>query len=127
MAAENRVGDIVLLPVFNDYTVKCNPEPISACDDQWHPDLDQVSGDGDQQDYYHIIYFSLFKITGVYKNPNCYGVCTARDYLVGLPNNVYELKANESTIEGYFIEGYDPGLGGKCQDDSGAVTIYLDH
>ncbi len=127
MAAENRVGDVVLLPVFNDYTVKCNPEPISACDDQWHPDLDQVSGDGDQQDYYHIIYFSLFKITGVYKNPNCYGVCTARDYLVGLPNNVYELKANESTIEGYFIEGYDPGLGGKCQDDSGAVTIYLDH
>lgn len=130
--AVNRIGDIVSLPVFNDYSDNCNPSPLGAtadCDYKWHPE--DISADPDLSggDWYHIISFSLFKVTGVWVNGQCRendageGVCPATEYLqaAGI------LRSNENTIEGYFIQGYDEGMFGKCENNTGAITIYLDH
>jgi hypothetical protein len=129
-AAADRVGDIVLVPVFNDYTLDCDPEPTtSGCHGQWHSGSDiEFASDGTSTDYYHVISFSAFIITGVAEGNQCaphHGDCVARDALVaqGFYDNPHSLRA----IEGYFIEGYVPGLGGKCDYDAGAYTIYLDH
>ena len=127
-AAKSRVGDIVILPVFNAYTVKCQPDIDAACSHLWHDGIDDIRAyAGEAADYYHIITFALFKVTGVYKNPKCDGDCTARNYLVSLPDSEYDLPANTSTIEGYFVTGYVPGLEGKCDYDTEAYTIYLNH
>jgi hypothetical protein len=129
-AAADRVGDIVLVPVFNDYTNDCDPEPSgSGCHGQWHSGVDiEFASDGSSTDYYHVISFSAFIITGVSRGNNCdpyNGACVARDALVA--QDFYDTPHSLRAIEGYFIEGYVPGLGGKCDYDAGAYTIYLDH
>lgn len=127
-AATARVGDVVILPVFDAYTVTCQPDIDAACHHLWHEGVDDIKAyPSESADYYHIITFALFKITGVYKNPKCTGDCTARNYLVSLPDAEYDLPANASTIEGYFVTGYVPGLEGKCNYDTAAYTIYLNH
>lgn len=129
ISAKTRVGDFVILPVFNDYTLDCDPEPTeSGCHSQWHTGVDdEFPTSGTSKDYFHIISFSLFKITGVSTSAGpggCEGDCTAKNYLV---DTLHWMDANTKTIEGYFVEGYVPGLGGKCDYDAGAYTIYLDH
>ncbi len=130
--AVNRIGDIVSLPVFNDYSEACNPYPLGTnqwCDTKWHTGDDTITDQTFDGDWYHIISFSLFKVTGVWVNGKCQlnddgeGVCPATEFLQaeGL------LKSNENTIEGYFIQGYDDGMFGKCTNNTGAITIYLDH
>lgn len=117
---------VVILPVFNDYTVDCDPEPItSPCHNQWHTGLDsERHSNATSQDYYHVISFSPFIVTGVSTGNNaCEGVCTAKDWLVTLG----WLTEHAKTIEGYFISGYEDGMSGKCDNYGGAVTIYLDH
>jgi hypothetical protein len=118
-AASLRTGDLVILPVFNDYTIACRPDTDAACLSQWHSqDLINPSS-GTSTDYYHIISFSVFKITCVSKVPGQH--CPVKDYLVS--NDIIDHQVK--TIEGYFVEGYVPGLSGNCSYDSGAYTIYL--
>lgn len=116
-------GDpLVIIPVFNDYTIACRPDQPGSCSNQWHTGIDQIRAyNAGSANYYHIISFSLFKITCVSKTPGKH--CNGKDFLVA--NNVIQNKVK--TIEGYFVEGYVPGLGGKCNYNAGAYTIYLNH
>jgi hypothetical protein len=116
-------GDpLVIIPVFNDYTITCRPDQPGSCSTQWHTGLDQIRPySSGTADYYHIISFSLFKITCVSKTPGKH--CTGKDFLVANHIITHQVK----TIEGYFVEGYVPGLSGKCNYNSGAYTIYLNH
>ncbi len=147
------VGQIFLVPVFNDYTVSCDPSTDLLCISKYHtkpPDLwqDRIMASSGSKDYYHVASTSLFMITGIYRGKNggkCQGNCTATNYLIDQckvspapswcyypdpdpKNNVKLLyDDNAKTIEGYFIEGSDPRLSGKCDYDAGAYTIYLNH
>lgn len=130
---ERRISDpYVVLPIFDDYTVGCRPDPItSSCHSQWHniPSETIKPSNSGSIDYYHVSSFSLFKITCVSfgknhprpsDNPP---TCVGKDFLVS--NGIID--DNVQTIEGYFLEGYVPGLTGKCDYKAGAYTIYLDH
>jgi Flp pilus assembly protein TadG len=122
-AEQRRINNpLVIVPVFNDYTVQCRPDIIGSCSSHWHSGLDQIRAyTSGSADYYHIISFSLFKITCVSSNQG--QKCDGKQFLVD--NNVIDKKVK--TIEGYFIEGYVPGLSGKCNNNAGAYTIYLNH
>src|SRR4030042_2827662 len=118
-AAVLRTGDMVILPVFNDYTVACRPDIDAGCMSQWHA-VDQIRpSSGASTAYYHIISFSVFKITCVSKVPGQH--CDTKDYLVS--KDIIEHQ--DKTIEGYFVTGYIPGLEGICNFDAGAYTIFL--
>jgi hypothetical protein len=121
--ARLHVGELVILPVFNDFTLQCRPDIEPACSGKWHDDIpDEIHPtSAGSADYYHIISFSVFKITCVSAVPG--QKCPAKEYLVD--NDI--LDPQDKTIEGYFVEGYVPGLGGSCGYDAGAYTIYLDH
>ncbi len=122
-AAETRVGQIVILPVFNKYTPGCNPQtdPGDLCIGQWETGQDSImTSSSTAISYYHIISYSLFKITCV-TAPG--GNCPGKSYLISY--NIID--NNTKTIEGYFVEGHVNGLSGKCNYDAGAHTIYLSH
>ena len=125
-AAKDRVGDDVILPVFNDYCKQGVPNEDPLCIPKWHAEDTIKLASGGSFDYYHIISFSVFHVTGVSTGSGpgkCTGDCTAKNALV----DSGALDKNAQTIEGYFVEGYEPGFGGKCDYDAGAYTIYLDH
>jgi hypothetical protein len=115
---------IVILPVFNDF---CDGLPGTNCPSQMHPQDVVVPTSATSQLYFHVITYSVFRITcveapGVPGNPDCPGKNAAQAANPGLiPNNT-------KSIEGYFLEGYVPGLGGACEGPgAGAWTIYLNH
>jgi hypothetical protein len=110
------IGDIVLLPVYNAISLGAPPE----CYDDCAAD-NVVASNGASATYFHIISFSLFVPTCVRSggNDSCplYDQFRAADIL----------DPNDKTIEGYFIEGFAPGLEGQAGNgaDAGAYTIYL--
>jgi hypothetical protein len=114
-AAAGRVGDYVLFPVFDQFCDGGPPE--SFCPAYYHVQDTTVLSGGSATLYYHVITFALFYITCVDAPP--YGPCPGHD-AAGLPGNV-------KTIEGYFVQGYVPGIKGKPSDgvDAGAYTLYL--
>lgn len=125
-AADDRrqIDPIVILPVFDMYCEGV-PDVTSECIPNVHPEDIIVYGGGTNALYYHVISYSAFVITCVdapgVPGPTCPGKQAALDINPSLPNNV-------KTIEGYFIEGYVPGLGGACDlGDAGVYTIYLDN
>ena len=115
-AAAGRVGDVVLIPVFDKYCDQPDKLPEIACPLLYDFGEDTtVASGGASTLYYHVITFALFKITCVDAPP--YGPCPGH-MAAGLPKSV-------KTIEGEFVKGYDPGLGGKGELDAGAFTLYL--
>jgi hypothetical protein len=125
-AAQERMitNPYVVLPVFDEYTVRARPDdPNGGYYSLWHAGLDQIRpyNNDSSADYYHIISFSVLKITCVSKNSGQY--CDGKHFLMESTG----LAANTKTIEGYFVEEYIPGLSGKCDYDAGAYTIYLNH
>ena len=141
-AVEDLVGDVVLVPVFNDYAPNCDPRPDydlpkedPLCDDKWHDGIDELV-ESNITNYYHIISFSLFRITDV-STGGSYNPGQDTLNLACVPENGCDAKewlfwqnwldANTKTIEGYFLEGYQDGMEGKCTNYGGAITIYLDH
>jgi hypothetical protein len=118
-AAGGRVGDIVLVPVYDMF---CDDYPDPACASLIHSqDIILTSAGGNY--FYHIITFAAFYITCVdapgVPGPECPGHKLATDLGV-FPNNT-------KTIEGYFVTGIIPGAGGgNCGGtDVGAYTLSL--
>jgi hypothetical protein len=113
----NRVGDDVVIPVFDKFCDQPGSLPETSCPSLYDPQDVTVPSGGTSTLYYHIISFSVFHITCVDAPP--YGPCPGHD-AAGLPNNV-------KTIEGYFVQGPVPGLTGKPGDgvDAGAYSLYL--
>lgn len=125
-AAADHVGEVVLLPVFNQF---CNdPDPLTRqdCLDAAHaefpggPDIVIYST---SSTYYHIVGFANFFISCVDApaEQNCPGHNLAVSQSLGL------IPANTKSIEGYFITGYPtqlttPGTGGV---DLGVYVLSL--
>ncbi len=132
-AADDILGTIVLLPVFDNFPCSGLPEP--NCPELYHTDPPDewqdktVVSNGASSTYYHVITYSAFKITCVdapgTKNSvkPCPGKQAWIDSNPGLPENIMN---NLKTIEGYFVET-DAGSG-KCDGlDAGVHTMYLNH
>lgn len=129
-AVGDHVGEIVIVPVFDDF---CDSDDVvNNCD--WHEgdpqDINQVGAGGGIN--FHIVSFSLFYISCVnapgVPGPECPGHKYARDYgaFAAIPGAGAN---NPKTIEGYFIQGFVEGLGGDPSDpggiDTGAYVFYL--
>ncbi|RPI27761.1 MAG: hypothetical protein EHM70_17460 [Chloroflexota bacterium] len=118
-AVDTRVGDIVVIPVFDRF---CEGVPGDACPTLMDPEDKVVEGGGTSAVYFRVISFSAFIVTCVDAPPN--GPCPYHDQAVdemGIPDNT-------KTIEGYFIDkGYIPYVDGKEEGgiDVGVYTIYL--
>jgi hypothetical protein len=128
-----------VIPVFNDLCVdgdkvvngedqvNCVPSTDSNGDPRWHDGVDTIHI-GNQAEYYHVRSFAAFYITCVRLSQNkptgsCPGIEKAKELNPGA-----FLGSDYKSIEGYFIEGYIPGIGGKggTDLDTGAYTIFLD-
>jgi hypothetical protein len=115
--AHSRIGDDVVIPVFDKYCDQPGSLPETSCPALYDPEDITVPSGGTSTLYYHIISFSVFHITCVDSPP--YGPCPGHQ-AAGLPGNV-------KTIEGYFVQGPVPGLTGRPGDgvDAGAYSLYL--
>lgn len=125
-----RTGDIVIVPVFNDF---CDGDPQTdpACtsppdpfEPKWHSQDVIFPLNAADPMYFHIIDFTPFYISCVNLNQHdaCPGIEKAKELNPGV------LGPNTKSIEGYFLTGYTPGLGGRCEGiGSGGYTLYLDH
>ena len=121
-----KYGEVVILPVF-DKACRGDPDTEEESGCEWH-DGDQYAGGeacASGQWCYHIISFSAFVITCVSDTPGAANSCPAKDEAIGVPGSGIE--NNTRTIEGYFVEGFVPGLSGRPSDgvDAGAYTLYL--
>ncbi len=116
-AVEDREGDILVVPVF-DHLCDNIPSATGACSDNWDPDDDTVIAGSGTGSYFHITGFSLFYVACVRNTGG--DSCPGHDVAVaaGMDNN-------EKTIEGYFIDGTVPGLGGGSGVEVGAYVIFL--
>jgi hypothetical protein len=114
--AEERVGDIVFLPVF---TAFCEGLPASVCPALYHPEDTTVVSPSASQLYFHVLTFSPFRITCVSASAGEH--CPGKDYARSVNPSI---KANTKSIEGYFIEDY-VGSGACDGPYAGAYTIYL--
>jgi len=124
-AAYGRVGDIVLVPVFNAI---CEQDPftMTSCLEIPHSpysgqDVVIYTG-GTFTSYFHIIGFAAFYISCV--DAASTGPCPGHTLAVdsGIFGN------EEKTVEGYFInKGFLQGISGQPSDgvDAGVYTVYL--
>ena len=118
-----QLGNDVIIPVFDLF---CDDDPRdddSEC--EYHEDDDTViGGDIPGFTYYHVISFALFRVECVDGAGGTVGPegCPARNLL----EEYLDLGPQVKTVEGCFIEGFDPGLGGGGGSvDVGAEVIYL--
>lgn len=121
-SAAGHVGEIAALPVFDAF---CDDYPDPRCADAIHGNDTLVSSAGGNY-YYHVISFAGFYIScvngGGIPGPECPGHKVARE--------LGTIKANAKTIEGYFVIGIIPGIGGGSSGsgtDTGAYTVKLIH
>ena len=112
--ADNRLGDIVAIPVFDQY---CGGYPNSSCPGLVHPEDTIVDTGGSSTDYFHVISFSAFYVACV--DAGSHGPCPVHEAL-NLPPNV-------ASIEGCFVEGFLPGITGNPSGgvEGGVWTLYL--
>ncbi|HEX7976773.1 MAG TPA: pilus assembly protein TadG-related protein [Anaerolineales bacterium] len=130
-----RTNPLVIVPVFDELCNQANPQ--TGCPTAWHAQ-DKVNWLAPM--YFHINGFAALYITcvnqGLIKdfgdpasNP---GVCPGiRTFVYNNRNSgVFPKNVNIKSIEGYFLKGVIPGLGGKGGSgglDTGVNTIYLNH
>ena len=115
-AAEARVGDIVLLPVYTMYCDQPDKLPEISCPGLYEFGLDTtVPSPGAAALYYHVMTFALFKITCVDAPP--YGPCPG--------NTAAGLPPSAKSIEGVFIKGFSGAVSGDGGIDAGVYTLYL--
>jgi hypothetical protein len=115
-SAEERVGDIVLIPVFTAY---CDGMPDSVCPGLMHPEDTIVTSPSASQLYFHVLTYSPFRITCVSSSAGDH--CPGKDFARSVNPSI---KANTKSIEGYFVEEYY-GTGACEGPYAGAYTVYL--
>ena len=107
------IGEQVLLPVFNAISMGLPPYPYDDASDTTEETM------GASTTYYHVISFSIFVPTCVHWRGSSSCLLSDQYRAAG------SLGPSDKTIEGYFVEGFVPGLGGKGEIDAGAYTLYL--
>ncbi len=125
---DHQLNNDVIVPVF-DAICDGIPNNIDNCADLFHDHenppgmdiVDEVVGNGaTSADYFHVISFAIFRVECVQggSNPGGGMQCPAHE--------AAELDPNVKTIEGCFVEGFDPGLGGGGGEfDLGGYVLYL--
>ena len=122
IAAGNRIGDIVLIPVFDRYCPTGVPE--DQCPSLYEAGDQTVYASNDLI-YYRIISFSAFRITCVVA-PGVSEQCDDPARQLALAALGLHDNGQTKTIEGYFVSDYAGE--GKCEGpDTGVYTIYLNH
>lgn len=124
-----QTNPLVVVPVFDAYCPDGDPRTVAACQPLWHPNATDPSIDdinpnsAAQPQYFHIEAFAAFYITCVRLNNGDH--CPGAERIELLNGNMRNLKS----IEGYFLEGTVPGLGGRGDPntDTGVYTFYLTH
>jgi hypothetical protein len=125
---EHQLGNDVIIPVFDAVCPSGIPNNSDNCPGLFHdhedpPGVDIVDdiipSGGSSTDYFHVISFAIFRITcvqaGSYPKG---GDCPAHE--------AADLHKSVKTIEGCFIEDFDPNLGGGGGTvDMGAYTLFL--
>jgi hypothetical protein len=131
-----RNNPLVIVPIFDHFCEGDPRNPASICRNAGFQPGDIVKEDPNRTpDYFRIFAFSAFYITCVRRNNG--DRCPGADQF--LETNVYDPQDNPAglmsngdassyrSVEGYFLEGYIPGLGGRLEDDvdTGVYTYYL--
>jgi hypothetical protein len=114
------ISPLVAVPVFD---VFCPNEPASHCPTLVHPQ-DRIMSGGIGANYYHIVGIAAFWITcvdapGTHDRGDCPGLTEFID------QNPTINPSSVRAIEGYYLYGYVPGLGGSDGVDTGAYNILL--
>ena len=126
---------LVLVPVFNDLCLDGDPRTEDTCDGTEPPESDPRFLAGDQiytttansAKYFRIDAFALFYITCARRNSS--DTCPGAQRLFDLNPSINP--SPFKSIEGYFLTGYIPGLGGRddCTGDDcpdlGVFTYFL--
>lgn len=129
-AAATRVGDIVVLPVFDMF---CTGDMDGAeCATRVHTGAPPLTGTVDtivpmtgSSTNVHIISFSGFGISCV-KSPGVAGTCPAWQRFMDLNAGIPTINNSFKSIEGYFIRGFVPGVGaGEPGIPDGGVYVLL--
>lgn len=130
MAAEDRIGDMVILPVFNLFCNKDTPGgcPYACPEDLSSPSITDIfKCDNSYNACYHVNSFSLFTITCVSMGQN--DECPAKNQAAAsiTDDKLQKDFLKTMAIEGYFTKGFVPGLSGQLSDgdEAGAFVIYL--
>lgn len=118
-AIANHIGKIFAVPIFDAF---CDRYPDPRCADLVHSDDTIVPSSGGNY-YYHIAGFAGFYISCV----NAPGVPGAECPGHRAARELGTIRANTKTIEGYFIAGVLPQLGGRPGTgiDFGAFALKL--
>ncbi len=116
---------LVLVPVFDMF---CPGDPVTHPGCTYHSSDDTVNYLTGNSEYFHTVAFAAFYITCV----NQVNVKTHLDQACPGMRRAWELNqamfnGTIRSIEGYFLEGYIPGLEGRGEYDidTGVYTIYL--
>jgi len=128
--ARRKFNPYVVLPIFDKPPCEGDPRYDSNPGCFWHTDstppdtIHSFTSSAGQTKYYHIIDFSVFYISCVQTKK---GDCPAATEFFNLNHKDPKFPDSYRAIEGYFVKGYVPGLGGDCEyDPDGPYTIYLD-
>lgn len=115
-SAEEREGDVVLIPVFTAY---CEGLPAEECPGLVHAEDTTVVSPSASQLYYHVLSYSPFRITCVSTSAGQH--CPGKDWARSVNPSI---KPNTKSIEGYFIQDYY-GSGACDGPYAGVYTVYL--
>jgi hypothetical protein len=123
-----REGDEVMIPIF-DRLCPDGP-PSSICPALYDDGDTEILVGGIGHMYYRIVGFALFHITCVHASGSdgaSTSRCPYRQYLLeNGPSFFDSLKSLDTkTIEGYFVQGTDPGAGGGGGVDYGLYVVHL--
>ncbi len=119
-----QLNNEVIIPVFDMFCPLDPSDPENGC--EYHPEDSIIGGDIPGFTYYHIITFALFRITCVDGGGGTVGPegCPIHNQL----EETIDLGPQAKTVEGCFVDGFDPGLGGGAGTvEAGAVIVYLKH
>lgn len=110
------VGKTFGIPVFN---IICDGEPDKKCSGKVHSE-DTIMTSAGGNYFYHVIAFAAFYVSCVdapgVPGPECPGHKVARELDL--------IKANTKTIEGYFVTGILPNLGGGKPGEGLDTGVY---
>lgn len=117
-AVADHVGEIKAVPVFSAF---CDDYPDPRCADAIHAE-DTILESAGGNYYFHVVTFAGFYIScvngGGVPGPECSGHKVARE--------LGSIKHNTKTIEGYFVIGFLPDVGGGGSNyDTGAYVLKL--
>ncbi len=125
-----RVGDVVLIPVFNGIPCDLDKDKDDCLASVHTPLYPEEPDSGDivvsgNEPHYHVVTFAPFYVSCVHDKPNAEPECPGFELAV----SQLELNKNTLSVEGYFLENYTLALDAdeECDVNLANCTISLIH